>query len=406
MKNLLLAETTVTRGITRDEGGSGKYPPITITTHPTNTSSKRKIRKMNTVLQKAQFWQLAANMNNDEKVVKMWNMLFGENYQDQRIRVQTFLQEAEEHGSADFTTRMTGRKVRKFLQNEEEEPEDDTITSPEVITQAGTPTTDPVTSTTTIITSLADAVANIDIGHLPPRAAARAVKKQYWDILRPIMHSAGERAMSNAETLWQQRLQGPKTNLVSSAQSAGTAGMWREVKAISLTGVRWGMGSFESERMQVAYINEVFRIISVHLNNQLHIKILDTHDKGMRDPPCRPDITLTRADYGYIDGSSIPWSEVMSAGELKRRRSDSLDGQVQITEWAWQILEKQPGRTFVIGFILAGLNVEFIRMQRGGEVTATTPEPYLDKEVATPPAGFRRLVNFLRMDLQRFGVAQ
>ncbi len=373
MKNLLLAETTVTRDITRDEGGSGKYPPITITTHPTNTSSKRKIRKMNTVLQKAQFWQLAANMNNDEKVVKMWNMLFGENYQDQRIRVQTFLQEAEEHGSADF---------------------------------AGTPTTDPVTSTTTIITSLTDAVVDIDIGHLPPRAAARAVKKQYWDILRPIVHSAGERAMSNAETLWRQRLQGPKTNLVSSAQSAGTAGMWREVKAISLTGVRWGMGSFESERMQVAYINEVFRIISVHLNNQLHIKILDTHDKGMRDPPCRPDITLTRADYGYIDGSSIPWSEVMSAGELKRRRSDSLDGQVQFTEWAWQILEKQPGRTFVIGFILAGLNVEFIRMQRGGEVTATTPEPYLDKEVATPPAGFRRLVNFLRMDLQRFGVAQ
>src|SRR6266540_593522 len=165
MKNLLLAETTVTRGITRDEGGSGKYPPITITTHPTNTSRKRKIQKMNTVLQKAQFWQLAANMNNDEKVVKMWNMLFGENYQDQRIRVQTFLQEAEEHGSADLATRMSGAKIRKFLQDEdEEEPEASAATTSSASTSPSastlitplititTDTTSPDTTTTTITT--------------------------------------------------------------------------------------------------------------------------------------------------------------------------------------------------------------------------------------------------------------
>src|SRR6266542_2584724 len=102
---------------------------------------QKKILKMNTVLQKAQFWQLTANMNNDEKVVKMWNMLFGENYQDQRIRVQTFLQEAEDHGSVDLATRMSGAKIRKFLQDEDEEgPEASTATTSSTSTTAAAAT--------------------------------------------------------------------------------------------------------------------------------------------------------------------------------------------------------------------------------------------------------------------------
>ncbi len=247
-------------------------------------------------------------------------------------------------------------------------------------------------------------LSNISIENLPPRAAARTMKKQYWDILRPIVFRAGEKAKSDAEVLWRQRLQGPKTSLVPSTQPEGTANMWREVKGITLTGVRWGKGSFENERVQVAYINEVFRIISTHLDNQLHVKILDTHDKGMRDPPCRPDVTLTRANYGYIEGANVPWSEVVSAGELKRLRSDSLNARVQFTDWAWQILEKQPGRSFVVGFILAGLNIEFVKMQRDGEVSCSTPTPYLNKETLAPPAGFKQLVNFLRMNLQQLGL--
>jgi len=174
---------------------------------------------MNTNADKELFWELAQRKENPQKVAQAWNALFGEDY-DYRRRVTTFLREARSFNNVNFQA----RHVRKYLRSEEneeeedqeleEEPEDDTITSPEIITQAGTSTTDPVTPTAMIITSLADAVADMDIGHLPPRAAARAVKKQYWDILRPIVHSAGERAMSNAETLWRQRLQGPKTSLV------------------------------------------------------------------------------------------------------------------------------------------------------------------------------------------------
>jgi len=266
---------------------------------------------MNSSLQKKVcFWELAALEDDDVKITKMWNMLFGGSFSSQRRRMTAFLEEVKDYGNAEMAPRMTARKVGRYLQVEGEEEEvgseDDTATSPanEASTSA-TGTTTVTDTTATITTSLANAVANIDIGQPPPRAAARAMKKLYWDVLRPIVHRAADQVMADAEELWRQKLQGPKENLVSTAQSVGTTSMWEDVKAITLPGVRWRYGSFTDEGAQVTYTKEVFRIISTHLHSQLHIKILDTHSKGMRDPPCRPDVTLTRANYEYTKGSNI-----------------------------------------------------------------------------------------------------
>jgi len=206
---------------------------------------------------------------------------------------------------------------------------------------------------------------------------------------------AGDKAKTDAEAFWRQKLQGPKLALVLPATSAEATTVWGSVSALAPVGIYWQGGSFEGEEAQLDFTTKMFEVISARLQNQLHIKVLDSHQKGMRDPPCRPDLTMTKVQYGYTEDSNIPWTEVVCAGECKRLRSELPEAQMQFTEWAWETLQQQPDRTCVFGLMLTGINISFIRMQRNGDISCSQPVPYLVRNVADPPEGFRQLVNFL-----------
>lgn len=339
------------------------------------------------------FWAFAAMEEDDGKVAQSWNIHFGDNFPTTRSRIREFLDDAQ----ARNIHRFKADKARKHLCREGEEEEEAPTTD--------APSQELPPKTVTVIMPLALAEETSSPLPLPPRAAARQIKTVIGNMMRPIMERAAVRAADAARETWLQKFSGGTVELISSTPCVGIKDIWTQVQDIPQSGIHWPGRSFESEEAQLKYMRKVFKIIKGSEKAPLHVKVLDTHRKGMTIPPCRPDFTLVAGDSKRKGGDNVPWVEVVSAGELKRVSGDAKVARVQFAEWAWQILRLQPARTEVLGFILAGLKVEFVKLRRDGVVERTDPIPYQEKWAKQAPDGFKRLVNFVRLDLQGFGVS-
>jgi hypothetical protein len=332
--------------------------------------------------------------DDDGKVAQSWNIHFGDNSPTARIRIDMFLKEAQARNIHRFNV----AKVRKHLCHEGEEEEEEAPMS-------DAPSQVLLPKTVTIVIPLTLTEDKNSPLPLPPRAASRQIKKLIGDMMQPIMERAAARAADAARETWLQKFGGGTVELVPSTPCPGIVDIWTQVQDIPRSGIHWSGCSFESEDAQLKYLRKVFDIIKGSGKAPLHVKVLDTHQKGMRSPPCRPDFTLVKGDCRHKKGDNVPWAEIASAGELKRVSGDAKVARIQFAEWAWQILRLQPARTEVIGFILAGLKVEFVKLHRDGVVERTHPIPYQEKWAKQAPNGFKRLVNFVRLDLQGLGVS-
>src|SRR3954447_12664449 len=267
------------------------------------------------------FWAFAKMEEDAAKVAKSWYIHFGEDLPDDATRIYEFLQEALKKGCSS----ITAAKVRKYLRSDEGEEEEEAPRSaaPSQILPPKTVTVDiPLTLNEDTSSPLP----------LPPRAAARQIKKQIWGMMQPIMERAAVRAADAARETWLQKFGGGTVELVPSTPCPGILDIWTQVQDIPQSGINWSGRSFESENAQLKYLRKVFNIIKGSGKAPLHVKILDTHQKGMRSPACRPDFTLVKGDCRHKKGGNVPWAEIASADELKRVSSDAKVARIQFAE--------------------------------------------------------------------------
>ena len=174
--------------------------------------------------------------------------------------------------------------------------------------------------TITIIVPMALNMGTPDLP-LPPRAATQCVKKHIRAIVNPIINRAAERASNAAREAWLSRLEVRTVELVPSSPCEGITDIWQRVQRIPQNDIYWAGGSFTSEKVMMDYMRPVFNIIQEEVGAPLHVKILDTHKRGMKNPPCRPDATLIRGDSRHVVGQNVGWAEMVGGGKLKRVRS-------------------------------------------------------------------------------------
>ena len=260
-----------------------------------------------------------------------WNIHFGDSFSDNSERISAFIQEAQGHGC----NHITAAKVRKHLLDKDEEEEEEAPVQ-------DTPSQVLPPKTATIVIPLALPEDHNSPLPFPPRAAAREIKKLIGNMMQPIIDLAAARAKDAARETWLQKFSGGTVELVPSTPCPGINDIWTQVRNIPQSGIHWRGSSFESEEVQVEYLQKVFDIIKGSEEAPLHVKILDTHQKGMRSPACCSDFTLVKGDCRHKEGDNVPWAEVASAGELKRVAGDAKEARLQFAEWAWQILRLQP----------------------------------------------------------------
>ena len=221
------------------------------------------------------------------------------------------------------------------------------------------------------------------------------------------INQAAKRAYDAAEKAWWDRLT-MTDNILPSAGAPHHQTMWREVMRSPKTSLRWGRHSFKSEDLQIDFMKEVFKIIAEHQPGD--IKAQDTHKSGgTRNPPSRPDFTIVLTGFEpgrppRVNTNNVPWSEAVSSGELKRTRGEMKWGRMQFIEFAWQVMQQQEGREFVIGFVIAGTDIEFLKLSKDGEVGHTAQKPLLaKKDTQRATEGFKQLAIFMGMSPEDLG---